>query len=450
MNLADELADSLWSEIEQASTERNYPRLHLLYSVLAKLRPINFHESEHELLRLMGIELPSLTSDAVLDHEILDLNLENQTLQFFDTCEPIQELCPAFTLPAHKINVLNRPDAKWANVSPTIARQVMLRVIRQARVVVGSSIVSSGATYFADWSAKSRPYLSRQIRDFEATLSRPPSDPINIESAVYLCHSHSSNWGHFWREVATRISMLEAAGHPAQRTTLLLDDRLPETAKQLIKLLIPDNVSTTFIAHGSLLEIKELLVIDLPIFRQAEIASESHDDELNIHSFQRHFKFIERRVNEIGTSVSDNKSRKIFWSRSDGNQRDSKLLESILQGLATSYGFETVVPSQLSIHEQISIARSAVISFGAYGSWLNLLATFAKPESKHLVITNDRPYECRHLFTSCLDRGLDLQIAEGQRTFPLPFYNPNNYHSATIPTSSMVEGICRWLNTTAG
>lgn len=242
--------------------------------------------------------------------------------------------------------------------------------------------------------------------------------------------------------------MLVAKGNPPQCKTLLLSDQLSKNARDLIQLLAPNDVSACFLAEGALIEVDELFVIDLPIFRQAEITSESLDDELNVHSFQRHYRFIESRVNESWKDVSIKTSRKVFWSRADGNQRDSKLLESILQGFADSYGFETVVPSQLSIQEQIKIAKSAAVSFEAYGSWLNLLATFAEPETKHLVITNDRPYECRDLFASCLERGLDLGVAQGKRSFPLPYYNPHNYHSAILPTSSMVEGVSRWLRTT--
>lgn len=143
MNLKDELAAALWLEIERASVDKDYPTLHLLYSVLAKLRPIDFQETEREILRLMGVDLLALSGESGKS-SCESASLSKKDFSWFDNCEAVEELCPTFTAPSQVVNVINEPNCEWAKVSPKTANQVTLRKISQARVVVGNSIIGLG------------------------------------------------------------------------------------------------------------------------------------------------------------------------------------------------------------------------------------------------------------------------------------------------------------------
>lgn len=455
MNHRSEILPTLWQSLEESNTEGDYVRSYILYASIESISGETFVSQRNELLRLLGVNgttqrEPTSVTDAAeaLDHTVGPFAGSVRTLS---SARPLQVLDPGFEIAPRLIPTFEVQAPTWARTPSVEVAPITLRIIDHAFGIVGNSCIRTEEGLFVDQSVVGSDQLTTQLNAHESPEQIEKTSSKKFKTALYLAPLFGTAWGHFWAEIAVRLALLNGA--PSARCSpipIILSDHHIPAARQTIVGLMPDGYEPYFLPEGTHFEAETLLIVDVPIFRPCTIPDGTRLDEKRVHSCQRLYSAIEDRLlKSLNLSSDSSVYRRIFWSRKGAKQRRSGLLEALLESLARAHDFEVIDPSELPITEQISAAQSAQVSFGAYGSWLNQISTFSAPGSQHLIITNDRPFECRYAFTNALERGLNITIGQGMRGVPIPYYVASNYHGIVNATPQLVQNVEAWLEQTS-
>lgn len=115
--------------------------------------------------------------------------------------------------------------------------------------------------------------------------------------------------------------------------------------------------------------------------------------KVNLTALRKTYRKINEisQLNSTGSSLANNRHKKIYISRKKWNAKDSKrpvlTNEDAIIRFLKSEGFAVVYPETLSINEQVTLFQNADIVIGEDGSALHNIA-FCKPRTRCIVIKN--------------------------------------------------------------
>jgi len=190
-------------------------------------------------------------------------------------------------------------------------------------------------------------------------------------TAVYIFSLSAENFWHFLYDCVPRIYSAILA-RPEQTLTVLVPDSLPDSFRELLDCVLPDNFQTIYVPKGSWVKVDRLV---MPSY-----VSRCENGFLP----SQYYEYIRSCVfKKYNLTPIENPTERIYISRTHAKHRRILNEDQIIQYLA-NYGFKPVVLEKMSFREQVELFTKAEIIVAPHGA--GLATTLFSGKIKILVL----------------------------------------------------------------
>ena len=190
-------------------------------------------------------------------------------------------------------------------------------------------------------------------------------------TAVYIFSLSAENFWHFLYDCIPRIySAILARSN--QKLTVLVPDSLPDSFRELLDCVLPNNFQTIYIPKGSWVKVDRLV---MPSY-----VSRCENGFLP----SQYYEYIRSCVfKKYDLTPLENPTERIYISRANAKHRRILNEDQIIQYLA-NYGFKPVVLEKMSFRQQVELFTKAEIIVAPHGA--GLATTLFSGKIKILVL----------------------------------------------------------------
>lgn len=190
-------------------------------------------------------------------------------------------------------------------------------------------------------------------------------------TAVYIFSLSAENFWHFLYDCIPRIySAILARSN--QKLTVLVPDSLPDSFRELLDCVLPNNFQTIYIPKGSWVKVDRLV---MPSY-----VSRCENGFLP----SEYYEYIRSCVfKKYDLTPLENPTERIYISRDNAKHRRILNEDQIIQYLA-NYGFKPIVLEKMSFREQVELFTKAEIIVAPHGA--GLATTLFSGKIKILVL----------------------------------------------------------------
>ncbi len=190
-------------------------------------------------------------------------------------------------------------------------------------------------------------------------------------TAVYIFSLSAENFWHFLYDCVPRIYSAILA-RPNQKLTVLVPDSLPDSFRELLDCVLPNNFQTIYIPKGSWVKVDRLV---MPSY-----VSRCENGFLP----SEYYEYIRSCVfKKYDLTPLENPTERIYISRDNAKHRRILNEDQIIQYLA-NYGFKPIVLEKMSFREQVELFTKAEIIVAPHGA--GLATTLFSGKIKILVL----------------------------------------------------------------
>ncbi|MDB5800498.1 MAG: hypothetical protein JWL63_1437 [Rhodocyclales bacterium] len=254
--------------------------------------------------------------------------------------------------------------------------------------------------FFRDWHALRADEYVPMCSDTHVFFQAMEIAPERIEAGIFLLTEAMNNYAHWISEQLPRLRLLEQMSQYDGMPILISDGLYPQQIEALefivqgrypIRIL---DLKHTF-EVGRLIYPSILTAYHKRRYRPSERASAT-DGALHPEAIH----YLRERILPRAGSVPG-KRRRLWISRRKQFRRGQRRLlnETDLEALFLSYGFESVMPENMSFIEQVKLFSEAEMIAGPGGSaFMNMV--FAHDDARILILTKDHPEVNYHYFSN--------------------------------------------------
>lgn len=190
-------------------------------------------------------------------------------------------------------------------------------------------------------------------------------------TAVYIFSLSAENFWHFLYDCVPRIySAILARSN--QKLTVIVPNSLPDSFRELLDCVLPNNFQTIYIPKGSWIKVDRLV---MPSY-----VSRCENGFLP----SQYYEYIKNCVfKKYDLTPLENPTERIYISRANAKHRRILNEDQIIQYLA-NYGFKPVVLEKMSFREQVELFTKAEIIVAPHGA--GLATTLFSGKIKILVL----------------------------------------------------------------
>lgn len=261
-----------------------------------------------------------------------------------------------------------------------------------------------------------------ELRDGSHYLKQVP--PSNYRKGTFfLIGAANNHFGHTILEGLTRLWGTKFL-HPSFQDSvqfIVYESYLRQHTRDLLELA---GITRERIVHASPHDIVERLIVP-------DTAMRTHR---SITKFQANV--WETMGSQFDTPSS---TRKVFLSRRKASDRRLKN-ELAIEECFAEYGYEIVIPEELTVHEQVRLARESYSLAGCVGSQM-YLSCFQKMGS-HNVIIAPRNFFLKDDVLISRAKNIDIEIVLGSK---VDFHHPKDQMDWTVDQGA-VENALRMVN----
>lgn len=190
-------------------------------------------------------------------------------------------------------------------------------------------------------------------------------------TAVYIFSLSAENFWHFLYDCVPRIYSAILA-RTNQKLTVLVPDSLPDSFRELLDCVLPNNFQTIYIPKGSWVKVDRLV---MPSY-----VSRCENGFLP----SEYYEYIRSCVfKKYDLTPLENPTERIYISRDNAKHRRILNEDQIIQYLA-NYGFKPIVLEKMSFREQVELFTKAEIIVAPHGA--GLATTLFSGKIKILVL----------------------------------------------------------------
>jgi hypothetical protein len=190
-------------------------------------------------------------------------------------------------------------------------------------------------------------------------------------TAVYIFSLSAENFWHFLYDCVPRIYSAMLA-RPDQKLTVIVPGSLPDSFRELLDCVLPDNFKTIYVPKGSWVKVDRLV---MPSY-----VSRCENGFLP----SQYYEYIRSCVfKKYDLTPIKNLTERIYISRAHAKHRRIINEDQIIQYLA-NYGFKPVVLEKMSFREQVELFTKAEIIVAPHGA--GLATTLFSGKIKILVL----------------------------------------------------------------
>ncbi|MFB2879599.1 glycosyltransferase family 61 protein [Floridanema aerugineum] len=190
-------------------------------------------------------------------------------------------------------------------------------------------------------------------------------------TAVYIFSLSAENFWHFLYDCVPRIYSAILA-RSDQKLTVIVPDSLPDSFRELLDCVLPDNFQTIYVPQGSWVKVDRLV---MPSY-----VSRCENGFLP----SQYYEYIRNCVfKKYDLTPAKNPTERIYISRNHAKHRRILNEDRIIEYL-TNYGFKPVVLEKMSFRQQVELFTKAEIIVAPHGA--GLATTLFSGKIKILVL----------------------------------------------------------------
>ncbi|MEA5540470.1 glycosyltransferase family 61 protein [Limnoraphis robusta Tam1] len=190
-------------------------------------------------------------------------------------------------------------------------------------------------------------------------------------AALYIFSLSAENFWHFLYDSIPRIYSAMLA-RPNQKLTVLVPDTLPNSFKELLSCVLPENFDTISVPQGSWVKVDRLI---MPSY-----VSRCENGFLP----SEYYEYIRNCVfKKFDLATVENPTERIYISRAHAKHRRVLNEDEIIQYL-NNYGFKVVFLEKMSFREQVKLFTQAEVIVAPHGA--GLATTLFSGKIKILVL----------------------------------------------------------------
>ena len=251
-----------------------------------------------------------------------------------------------------------------------------------------------------------------------------------FDQAIWLAYPHTSSWGHWVRDILTRLVYLNEV-LSIKDIPIIIDEKVPLKFQNFAQMLFP-GINFYALKYGSAVEVTKMWISPSRVFAIHNSAWSLHGMESRLNaepdSFARLKKIARNFCND--NSVNFEIGDKVFLDRSQGMQNRELHKIKNLYKLMEKNRIPVIDPGDLTNIEQLKLFTDKKSLVGLDGSqWF--LGGFLPHGSSATIIGHDLATDSRgRSWTIESATGKSPQWFLGLRDLPLPGYGESIYHQS--------------------